>query len=794
MPMLPHNKIPNQSLFNFLAMFKVSQIITLFCVLCIPFNIAFSQLAKQVKQPVDYADVMIGTSNSRWMLGPYASMPFGMVQLGPDNQGSLDKNGSVWMGGYEYAISSISGFSHIHAWTMAGLRMMPTTADLVTENTTIDAPYKGAGAGYHSRILKDQEKAFPGYYSAYLYDHDVLAEMTVTTRCGFQKYTFPEKKESRILIDLLMPAEYKYSVKEANITKINNNLIEGYAKCQVGNDTWNEYTLYFSLQFNKPFQTMNGWTDKKEFNNIKTISGKNQLGVYVTYATKKDEVIMVKSGISLVSIDQARLNLQTEMDGFKWDFAAAVSNARNTWNSLLGKIKVEGGSEVNKTKFYTNLYRSYASKQTWSDVNGKYIDPCEKERQLSKGQVMYGGDSFWNSFWNLNSVWSLITPDIMKKYVETQLELFTNHGWTSVGPTGLEYTGVMEVSHESALIVGAYQKGIRNFDVNKAYEAVRHSATEQGKKLLPCSGLAGNEFLEVYTKKGYVPFELNAVSRTQDYAYDDYCVAQLAKALGKQADYDYFIKRSQNWKNLFHPTLKYIVPKDSIGNWMKDYSPFSGKHFIEGNGWQYSWYVPHDVPGLIELMGKDLFNARLEDGFKKSVSQKFAAHAFDRHQDEAFEYYINMGNEENMQAPYLFNYSGKPWLTQKYSRAILDSYYGHTPYQGWEGDEDEGQMGAWFVMSALGMFEMEGGAAVVPMVTLSSPLFKKATIYLDSNYYSGKQFTIEAPNNSDKNIYIQSVKLNGKLLTTPSIPFKQIVQGGRLVFEMGPNENHSFFK
>jgi predicted alpha-1,2-mannosidase len=352
----------------------------------------------------------------------------------------------------------------------------------------------------------------------------------------------------------------------------------------------------------------------------------------------------------------------------------------------------------------------------------------------------------------------------------------------------------MEVSHETALIVGAYQKGIRNFDVNKAYEAIRHSATEQGRKLLPCSGLAGNEFLDVYVNKGYVPFEKNAVCRTQDYAYSDYCVAQMAKALGKKEDYNYFMKRSENWKNIFHPDLKYIVPKDSSGNWMKDYNPFSGKHFIEGNGWQYSWYVPHDVPGLIERMGKDLFNTRLEEGFKKSVAQRFSAHAFDRRQDEAMEYYINMGNEENMQAPYLFNYSGKPWLTQKYSRAILDTYYGSTPYHGWEGDEDEGQMGAWFVMSALGMFEMEGGCAVVPMVNLTSPLFKKATIYLDSNYYSGKQFTIEAHHNSKENIYIQSAKLNGKLLSSPSIPFQQIVRGGKLEFEMGPRENHVFFK
>jgi predicted alpha-1,2-mannosidase len=382
----------------------------------------------------------------------------------------------------------------------------------------------------------------------------------------------------------------------------------------------------------------------------------------------------------------------------------------------------------------------------------------------------------------------------MLSYIQTQLELYRKNGWTSVGPTGVEYTGIMEVSHEIAMIVGAYQKGIRNFNIDEAYRAVHHTVTEQGKRLLPCSGLAGNEFLNVYIKKGYVPFEVDASSRTMDYAYDDYCVAQMAKALGKKDDYNYLIKRSENWKNIYNPELKYIVPKDSSGQWMKDYNPFSGKHFVEGNGWQYTLYVPHDIPGLINMIGRDLFNSRLEKGFEKSVSHRFAAHAFDRYQPEAVEYYINMGNQVNMQSSFLFNYSGKPWLTQKYSRAILDSYYGSTPYQGWEGDEDEGQMGAWFVMSAMGMFEMEGGCETDPMVNISSPLFNKITISLDKRFYKGSEFVIEAKNNSKENIYIQSATLNEKPLNSVRIRFKDIVDGGRLVLIMGPVPNKEWGK
>ncbi|HBE42720.1 MAG TPA: glycoside hydrolase family 92 protein [Bacteroidales bacterium] len=739
--------------------------------------------AQDDRKPIDWVDVFIGTSNSRWMLGPYATAPFGMIQLGPDNQGY------VWMGGYDYAINSISGFSHIHAWTMAGLRMMPATTDLVFEDRPVDAAYKGGGAGYHSRILKETEKASPGYYSVHLYDHDVFAEMTVTTRCGFQKYTFPEKDESRVLIDLFIPAEYRYSVLDAEIKRVSDTEIEGYAHCMIGKSSWNEYTLNFVLKFDTPFNSFNGWTEGKLQKNIDKISGKNDIGAYVTYKTNSGDVVMVKSGISLVSIDQARLNMKTELDGYGWDFNAVKNKTRETWAKLLSRVEVEGGTDVDKMKFYTNLYRCYAAKQTWNDVDGKYMDPCEKVQQMPEGQDIYGGDSFWNSFWDLNTTWSLVSPELMENYIETQLELFRKNGWTSVGPTGVEYTGIMEVSHEIAMIIGAYQKGIRNYDIDEAYRAVHNIVTVQGRELLPCSGLAGNEFLDVYVKKGYVPFEIDAASRTMDYAYDDFCVAQMAKALGKKNDYKYLIKRSENWKNIFNQDLKYVVPKDSSGQWMTDYNPFSGKHFVEGNGWQYTLYVPHDIPGLINMTGKDLFNSRLEKGFEKSVSHRFAAHAFDRYQPEAVEYYINMGNQVNMQSPFLFNYSGKPWLTQKYTRAILDTYYGSTPYHGWEGDEDEGQMGAWFVNTAMGMFEMEGGCETVPMVNLTSPLFSKITIKLDNKYYKGSEFTIEARNNSKENIYIQSATLNNKPLNSVRIKFKDIVDGGSLVLIMGPEPN-----
>ena len=743
------------------------------------------------KEPVDYADPMIGTSNSRWMLGPYACVPFGMVQLGPDNQDS------IWMGGYEASINSIAGFSHIHAWTMAGLRIMPMTTDLVLGGGRPDAPFVGANAGYHSRFLKETEKASPGYYGVHLYDHDVKAEMTATTRCGFQRYTFGEFAEARILIALQFPAEYNFVVQEGSLRRVSDTEIEGYARTKSGG--WyttgdagkNDYTLYFVIQFDKPFASFNGWRGKGPELNLTEISGEKNMGAFVTFATHKGEVIQVRTALSLVDPEGARKNLKAELSPFGWDFDKAAAAAKKRWNDLLGRARVEGGSERDKVKFYTNLYRAYCAKQTWNDVDGRYVDPKEEIRQLPPGTEIYGGDAFWNTFWNLNGLWSLLTPDIMNNWVVTQLELFKATGWTSNGPTGLEMSGIMDTSHETALMVAAYQKGIRNYDAKELYRAVHHTVTEQGTNL-PYSMSAGNRKLDVYREKGYVPYDKGKTCWTMDYAYDDFCVAQLAKSLGKEEDYRELLARSRSWTNLFHPELKFAVPRNSAGEWMQDFNPFSGLSWVEGNSWEYTFYTPHDTAHLIELMGCDEFNRRLEEGFEKSYKHRFGAHAFDREQSGAFEYYVNHGNEPNMQAAYLFNYSGKPWLAQKYARAIMEIYYGDTPYRGWEGDEDEGQMGGWFVMSAMGLFEMNGGVTPRPVIEVGSPLFERVTIKLDPKYYPGRQFTIEARNNSAENIYIQSAKLNGKPLTRPWFYFDEITGGGSLELVMGAQPNKAW--
>jgi predicted alpha-1,2-mannosidase len=758
-----------------------------------PLTIGLSSCSQQ-KQPVDYANPLLGTSESRWMLTPGTTLPFGMVQLSPDNQSQ------GWKAGYEYTIGSIFGFSHVHAWTMSGLSVMPTKGRL---NPYI-YPYADAQittgyrtSGHRSRIDKTTEKASPGYYAVDLVDFNIKTELTSTTRCGFFKFTFPETTEGHVLFNLLFPQEYETKILDAKITRVSDKEIEGYSQQSSGG--FNDYTIHFVARFNKSFKEFGGWAensasmagfDLKVTKDTSEISGKDDVGAYVDFETKEGEEILMQTAISLVSIDQARLNLEMELvKPYGWDFSAVRKNARNVWNNLLSKIEVNGGTEVDKTKFYTNLYRSYVARTIWSDVNGKYVDPCENIKQLEDpDSPMYGCDAFWNTFWNLNQLWTLVNPDMASKWVKSLLQMYRDGGWLPRGPAGLEYSGVMTASHSIPLIVSAYQKGIRDFDVETAWEAILHQQTVPGQDY-DGGGEVGNKRLEPYLKYGYVPTEAVFVSDTLEYAYDDWCVAQFAKSLGKTNEYKTFIKRANNYKNMFDPETKFMRPRHEDGRWREKFDPLSSPRdeFVEGNSWQYTFFVPHDVKGLIDLIGKEEFNQRLNDGFENSVKANFNAP-----NGRMFADYINHGNQPNMQAAYLFNYSGKPWLTQKWTREIMSRYYGATPLHGWLGDEDEGQMGGWYVMSAMGLFQTEGGASVKPFYEIGSPIFEKVTINLDPDYYPGKTFVIEAKNVSDQNRYIQSAVLNGEKLSKPWFYHDELVKGGKLVLQMGDKPNREW--
>jgi len=741
------------------------------------------------KRYVDWVDPLLGSQDSRWIMFPGPALPFSMVKLSPDNQ-ELG-----WKAGYDYAIDNIAGFSHLHSWTMAGVLTMPVTGPLLVEPGTERHPEKG----YRSRFDHASEKASPGYYSVFLDDYGVQAELTSTMRTGFQRYTYPECDTARILIDLLIPSEYGFEIFYTQINRVSDREIEGISYQQsLRKANYNEYILHFVMRFSKPFDSFNGWVKEDIFRNVETVSsgfGHKDVGAFVEFSTAEGEQVMVQTGISLVSVEQARKNLETELDPFRWDFDAVRHAAEETWEELLGKIRVEGGSEANRTKFYTNLYRSYVGRTTWNDVDGRYVDMYEKVRQLPEGTpAIYGSDGFWITIWNLNQLWPLITPEITSRWVKSFLEIYDRGGWLPKGPTGIEYSGIMVASHQIAFIVGAYQKGIRDFDVEKAYEACYKLQTQPGGPH-EAGGVVGNRNLEEYMKYGYVPEEYGPVSNTVEYAYDDWSVGQFAKALGKENDYRYFTKRSFNYKNVFDPEVGYIRRRHADGSWVDGFSPFGqvtflDAGFVEGNAWQFTYFVPHDLAGLIRLMGREEYNDRLEEGFATSSPHNFnSEHLGSNSLDGMGILPVNHGNQPNMQAAYLFNHGGKPWLTQKWVREIMDRFYGTGPLDGWLGDEDQGQMGAWFVMSAMGLFQMEGGASVDPVYELGSPLFEKVTISLDERYYPGKEFVIEARNVSGENRYIQSARLNGKSLDKPWFYHRELVQGGSLVLQMGSEPN-----
>jgi predicted alpha-1,2-mannosidase len=746
--------------------------IIFFCLLILIFTGCQNQ---KNKLPVDYVNPFIGTSVSRWMQFPGPAMPFGMVKLSPDNTDDWLMNA-----GYEDSIKSICGFGHLHSWMTGSFLMMPVTGELRIHPGTREHPE----GGYRSRIKAGSAVASAGYYSVILDDYKIQAELTSTMRCGFQRYRFPKSSTSRILIDLQVPEEGRPEIIQAGIKRISDTEITGTIHRV---DGWNDYTIHFVSRFSKPFQRMGGWKgdEIKENTDSVFVSENQDLGAFLQFSTEENEKILVKTGISFVSTEQARLNLETELDSFGWDFDAVREQAKMVWNDLLSKIKVEGGSEADKVKFYTNLYHSYCARSVFSDANGKYTDACETVRQLPNPEnPVYGCDAFWMTFWNLNQLWSLVNPSIASKWVKSQLQLYDDGGWLNRGPGALEYSGIMVAEHEIPLLTNAYMKGIRDFDIGKAYKAMKEIQTRPGAAH-PCGGHAGNGNLIPYMSMGYVPSDEGPVSNTLEYAFDDWCVGQLAKELGNEEDYRYFMKRSQYYRNVFDQSTGYMRPKHAGGPWYEEFQPlksavgksdnFGTKDYTEANSWQFSWFVPHDLKGLIGLMGKDEFNNRLEEGFEKS-RPIFTSN------------FVNHSNQPNMQSAWLFNYSGKPWLTQKWVREILDNYYGDSA-KGYPGDEDEGQMGAWYVMSAMGLFEMDGGSGLNPAYEIASPIFEKITIVLDSVYYPGKQFVILSKNFSPQNRYIQSAKLNGKPLNRFWFSHADLVRGGELELEMGSAPN-----
>jgi predicted alpha-1,2-mannosidase len=542
------------------------------------------------------------------------------------------------------------------------------------------------------------------------------------------------------------------------------------------------------VEFDQPIAKFGVWENEKVVQkDLLKCSRAADAGAYAEFDTSKNRVVQVRSGISYVSIENAALNLETEISKpFGWDFEAVKKYNRQTWNNLLGRLSISTNDRGEKIRFYSNMYRALASRNIFSDVNGQWTDPSEKTQQLTGADdVALGCDAFWNTFWNLNQFWNLAAPEWSSRWVRSQLALYNTHGWLAKGPAGMEYIPVMVAEHEIPLIVGAYQMGIRDYDVDTAFEAVVKMQTTPAVRI--GGGLAGNRDLKAYLAHGYVPYDKGKFSNSMEYSYDDWTVGQFAKALGKTAEYEQFNERGYWWKNVVDKESGYARLKDSKGNWKANFDPIrdgANHEYTEGSAWQLTYFVPQDVPALIETIGRDRFLERLEWGFAQSEKFRFNAP-----RDQYWDYPVVQGNQQAMHFAYLFNWAGKPWLTQQWSRSIMERYYGRGVSNAYLGDEDQGQMSAWFVMSAIGLFQTDGGCRVDPIYEIASPLYEKVAIDLGKRYGRGKTFTIEARNASRKNKYVQKAVLNGKTLNTFHFPASELLKGGSLVLEMGDRPN-----
>jgi len=733
--------------------------------------------------PTDFVNPFIGTADHGHTF-PGAVLPGGLVQLGPDT----GIKGWDWCSGYHYSDSTIMGFSHLHRSGMGAgdwgdILLMPTSGKLKVEPGTKENP----GEGYRSKFSHQGEKASPGYYSVNLTDYRIKAELTVSERAGFHRYTFPKSEASHILIDMEHGIGDKCT--DAQVKIVNNTEIEGH---RASNGFVKKQNVYFCAKFSKPFNSSGTWVKNNIKPGSKEESGTN-IGAYIDFITSENEVVEVKVGISYTSVAQARLNLDTEIP--KWEFDRVKDDAKMKWDKALEKIEVamdKGTDETyNKQKlvtFYTALYHSLLFPATFGDVDGKYMG-LDNEVHAAKDFTYRSCFSLWDTFRAEMPLLTLINPERTNDVINTMIAQYEQGGWMPTPQQfGNSYTNDMIGDHPVVVILDALKKGIKNFDAEKAYEAVKKNAMETPPSDHRSRGRVG---LADYLKYGYVPYDKvrESVSRTLEYAYNDWCVAQLAKVLGKTSDYEMFMKRAANYKNIIDTSTGFARPKNSNGEWLSPFDPkFIGqgnnRHYTEANAWQYTWFVPHDVQGLMILEGgRENFVKKLDSLFTTSSD----IHSTVSDVTGLIGQYAH-GNEPSHHTLYLYNYAGAPWKTQAMARNVMDSLYHEGP-AGLCGNEDMGQMSAWYVLSAMGFYPVAPGQNVY---SIGSPEFSKVTIHLDKSYNNGKQFVIEAKNNSKANKYIQSATLNGKPLNKPWFDHADIKSGGTLIFIMGPQPNKNW--
>ena len=725
--------------------------------LLVPF-IFFSNCSQQSntqERVIDFVDPFIGTDGPGNTY-PGAAVPFGMVQLSPDN----GLPGWDRISGYFWPDSTIAGFSHTHltgtgAGDLYDLLLMPVNSRFSQDLWPEQQDYRP-----FSKFSHNQEEAHPGYYKVLLKSFDIVAELTTTKRVGFHRYTFPQDSASQIILDLGYKLNWDkpldtYIEIEDSITVSGYRKSKGWAKDQ---------RVYFVAKFSKPFNKVNL---SEEF---VTISDSVAKGVKTRFAadfyTEAEEQILVKVALSSASVEGARENMQAELPD--WDFENVLTNAENNWEKELSKITIKG-NEYQKRVFYSNLYHTFLTPSLHSDVNGDY-KAADGTVKKAEGYNRYHTFSLWDTFRATHPLYTILTPTHVQDFINSFLGHYDETGLLPVWELAGNETNMMIGYHAIPVIVDAYFKGIQ-FDYEKAFEACKVSALDD------------NRGLDEYKKYGYIPSDGKeeghwSVSKTLEYAYGDWCVAQFANALDKQDEYEYFIERANNWKNLYDTSSTFMRPKDLSGEFV---SPFIPKEytelFCESNAWQYFWHVQHDLQGLIDLVGKDKFTAKLDSMFTYYPDPDDKLPIFSTGMIGQYAH----GNEPVHHVAYIYNLLDQPDRTQEITRNILDEQYSDKP-DGFCGNEDCGQMSAWFVFSSIGFYPVNPADGIY---YLTSPWVEQAAIELPN----GKIFQISTENYSSENSSIESIWLNGAKHESLQITHNEIMTGGELKFVFRTHSN-----
>jgi len=760
----------------------------------------------------NYVEPRIGTAHCRWFHFTPGALPFGMAKPAPSTNGHLGNKWGWEASGYDYRDSTIEGFPCLHEFQIGGIVLMPTNGDLVTiPGKPNDITY---AEGYQSAFSHSNEVATAGYYCVLLDRYNIKAELTSTKRVAYQRFTYPSGISS-LIFDIGNRQGESGAVRDAYVAYTGDGKIEGWVVTEP------EYVkkyqpgaivpLYFSAEVDVIPDEVGCFRHGTVYCDSTSLTGEGA-GLYFRYDFGKETKVTAKIGLSYTSVENARVNLETESRGL--DFESAKKNAHNIWQEHLSRIAVETPVLEDKIKFYTGLYHAILGRGLASDCNGFYpnhdggVSRVPLDEKGNPMYNMYNTDADWGGQWNLSQLWALAYPEYFSEHISSHLRVYEDSGWLGDGLACSRYVSGVGTNLLGAIISGAYQCGIKDWDTELGYKAVLKNELEGENRPLG----AGKVDTRYFVQHGYVPHResgegpdeayMFSVSHTLEASYSAWAVAQWAKERGDSANYRKLMWLSDGWDRVYDPATRFVRPRYVDGKFLEDFNPMQiWRGFQEGNAWQYTFYVPHNPEALVAKLGQEIFNSRLDSIF--SVSQKLIfsggteVGAF-----AGLQTLYNQGNQPCLHTSWLFNHSGRPSLTQKWVRAILNEFYGIEGIHGYGygQDEDQGQLGAWYAICSLGLFDVKGLTASEPAFSLGSPIFDKITIRLNSRYYPGDTFTIIANNGHtetscetiESHEFVQSYKLNGQTLHSVEIPFESIVSGGVLEVEMGDNPCDSY--